>query len=128
MERANAAVVPTDRLTSVEAAYVARLPERSHLRWVLTEPEDSLLDAFARMRVAGDLGLGAETKYIGAFRAHGLVVPVWDLPIGATGDAMEEPAADWRDQLDAALQVDAPLSDEERRARSGLVSRQLTLR
>ena len=69
MERANAAVVPTDRLTSVEAAYVARLPERSHLRWVLTEPEDSLLDAFARMRVAGDLGLGEETKYIGAFRA-----------------------------------------------------------
>ena len=128
MERANAAVVPTDRLTSVEAAYVARLPERSHLRWVLTEPEDSLLDAFARMRVAGDLGLGEETKYIGAFRAHGLVVPVWDLPIGATGEAMDEPAADWRGRLDAALQVDAPLSDEERRARSGLVSRQLTLR
>ncbi len=128
MERANAAVVPTDRLTSVEAAYVARLPERSHLRWVLTQPEDSLLDAFARMRVAGDLGLGEGTKYIGAFRAHGLVVPVWDLPIGATGEAFDEPAAAWQSRLEAALEVDVPLNDEERRARSGLVSRQLTLR
>ena len=52
MERANAAVVPTDRLTSVEAAYVARLPRAQHLRWVLTQPEDSLLDAFARMQAA----------------------------------------------------------------------------
>jgi Family of unknown function (DUF5926)/SEC-C motif len=128
MERANAAVVPTDRLTSVDAAYVARLTDRAHLRWVLTEPEELLLDALARMRVATGLGLGEGTKYVGAFRAHGLVVPVWDLPTGTLGDSLEEPAAAWRTRLDAALALDAPLTDDERRARSGLVSRQLTLR
>jgi Family of unknown function (DUF5926)/SEC-C motif len=128
MDRANAAVVPTERLTSVEAAYVARLTERAHLRWVLTEPEEALLDALARLRVAGGLGLGEGTKYVGAFRAHGLVVPVWDLPAGTRSAFLEEPAAAWRSRLDEALTLDAPLTDEERRARSGLVSRQLTLR
>jgi Family of unknown function (DUF5926)/SEC-C motif len=128
MDRANAAVVPTERLTSVEAAYVARLSERAHLRWVLTEPEELLLDALARLRVAGGLGLGEGTKYVGAFRAHGLVVPVWDLPVDTHAAALEEPAAAWRARLDEALTSGGPLSAEERRARSGLVSRQLTLR
>ena len=28
------------------------------------------------------------------FRAHGLLVPVWDLPLGTGAEALEEPAAE----------------------------------
>jgi hypothetical protein len=40
---------------------------------------------------------------------------------------MEGPAAALRARLDETLASDRPLSSEERRARSGLLSRQLTL-
>ena len=78
LERANAGVVPTVRLVSVDAAYWAGLPERSTLRWVLPEDEEPLLDALARLHGSGGLTLGAGTRFIGTFRAHGLLVPVWD--------------------------------------------------
>ncbi|MGB8652536.1 MAG: DUF5926 family protein [Mycobacteriales bacterium] len=128
MERANASVVPTARLSSVQSAYWCRMRERSHLRWVLPEDEDVLLDALARMSVDGGLGLGEGTRYVGSFRAHGLLVPVWDLPLETEAEAVEEPAVAWRARLDAALAETGPLGADARRARSGLLSRQLTLR
>ncbi|MFP5347458.1 MAG: DUF5926 family protein [Actinomycetes bacterium] len=128
LERANSAAVPTDRLTSVEAAYWCRIGGRAHLRWVLPYDEEPLLDALARLHARGESGLGEGTRYIGAFRAHGLLVPVWDLPSGAVVDDVEEPAAAFGDRLAEALADDAPLTADERRARAGVVSRQLTLR
>jgi hypothetical protein len=127
MERANASVVPTARLQSVTSAYWCRMKERTHLRWVLPEEEDALLDALARLSVGGGLAIGPDTRYVGSFRAHGLLVPVWDAPLDREPEAMEEPAAALRARLDEALASDRPLSGEERRARSGLLSRQLTL-
>jgi hypothetical protein len=127
MERANASVVPTVRLSGVESAYWCRMRERAHLRWVLPHDEEPLLDALARMSVDGGLGLGEGTRYVGSFRAHGLLVPVWDLPAAAEADEMEEPAAAWAARLAAALK-EPELSPEARRARQGLVNRQLTLR
>ena len=127
MERANASVVPTQRLTSVQSGYWCRLRERAHLRWVLPHDEEPLLDALARMSVGGGLGLGDGTRYVGSFRAHGLLVPVWDLPVAMTADEVEEPAAAWGARLDEAL-AGTGLSDAARRARQGLLSRQLTLR
>jgi hypothetical protein len=41
---------------------------------------------------------------------------------------LEEPAARFAKDLDKALANDAPLSAEERAARSGLANRQLTIR
>jgi hypothetical protein len=128
LERANAAVVPTERLTGVEAAYWCRIGGREHLRWVLPHDEDALLDALARLHARGGSGLGEDARYIGAFRAHGLLVPVWDLPPGTSVDGVEEPAAAFGERLQAALAVTTPLSADERRARAGVVSRQLTLR
>jgi hypothetical protein len=128
LERANAAVVPTERLTGVEAAYWCRIGDREHLRWVLPHDEEPLLDALSRLHARGESGLGAGSRYIGAFRAHGLLVPVWDLPAGTSVDGAEQPAAAFAARLDEALAVDAPLTVEERRARAGVVSRQLTLR
>ena len=127
MERANASVVPTQRLESVTSAYWCRMRERSHLRWVLPHDEEPLLDALARMSADGGLGLGEGTRFVGSFRAHGLLVPVWDLPHETVADEVEEPAAAWGARLDAAL-AETGLSPEARRARQGLVNRQLTLR
>jgi hypothetical protein len=128
LEQANAAVIPTRRLTGVQAAYWCRIGDRTHLRWVLPQPEDALLDALARLHAAGDSALGEGTRYVGAFRAHGLLVPVWDLPQDATADDVEQPAAAFAARLERALDLDAPLTYDERRARAEVVSRQLTLR
>jgi hypothetical protein len=127
MERANASVVPTARLESVQSAYWCRMKERTHLRWVLPEEEDALLDALARLSVARALSIGPDTRYVGSFRAHGLLVPVWDAPLDREPAAMEEPTAALRARLDEELASDRPLTGDERRARSGLLSRQLTL-
>jgi Family of unknown function (DUF5926)/SEC-C motif len=128
LERANSAVVPTARLASVEAAYWCRVGERTHLRWVMTEDEDALLDALARLQAAGAARLGETGRYVGAFRAHGLLVPVWDLDRAAEAADVEAPAAAFEAALAEALARSEPLTPDERRARAGVVSRQVTLR
>ncbi len=127
LERANASVVPTARLASVTSAYWCQMKERSHLRWVLPEDEDVLLDALARLSVAGGLPLGEGTRFVGTFRAYGVLVPVWDLPVDREPAAVEEPAVAFRARLDEAL-TGGVLTADERRARAGLLNRQLTLR
>jgi hypothetical protein len=128
LERANASAVPTQRLTSVEAAYWCRIGDRTHLRWAMPHDEDALLDAIARLHAVGASNLGDGSRYIGAFRALGLLVPVWDLPGGSSAEDVEEPAAAFAVRLTEALQRNEPLTYDERRARAGVVSRQLTLR
>ena len=128
MERANATVVPTERLTSVPGAYWCRMKERSHLRWVLPEAESQALDALARLAAGPGLALGEGTRYVGSFRAHGLLVPVWDLPLEHEAASLEEPVAALRAALDEVLADPRPLTDAERRTRNGLLSRQVTLR
>ena len=55
-------------------------------------------------------------------------MPVWDLAPGAVADDVEEPAQAFATRLDEALAETGDLTTEERRARAGVVSRQLTLR
>jgi Family of unknown function (DUF5926)/SEC-C motif len=128
MERANAAVVPTRRLASVDAAYWCEIGPRRHLRWVLTQPEDRLLDALARLHAAERSAIVEGARYVGAFRADGLLVPVWDLAADTDAEDLEEPAVAWAGLLADALADTTPLTADERRARAGVVSRQLTLR
>jgi hypothetical protein len=128
MERANEAVVPTVRLTSVEAAYWCEIRGRNHLRWVVPHEEEKLLDALARLHAQGEDTLGEGSRYVGSFRAHGLVVPVWDLAPGTSAEALEEPLDAFASRLAEALADESPLDDAARRARDGLRSRQLTLR
>ncbi|MGP4114225.1 DUF5926 family protein [Streptomyces sp. 4N509B] len=127
LERANAAAVPTSRLTGVEAAYWCQTPTKNHLRWVMPHPEEALLDALARLHAAGAATLGDETRLAGSFRAHGLIVPVWDLPGAMGAEECEKPAAAFAERLAEALGAATPLTSEERRARSGLTNRQITL-
>ncbi|OAR23880.1 topoisomerase II [Streptomyces sp. ERV7] len=127
LERANAAAIPTVRLTSVDSSYWCETPEKNHLRWVMPYPEEKLLDALARLHAAGTSSLGEDTRLVGSFRAHGLTVPVWDLPSSMTAEECEKPAAAFAERLAAALADEAPLTPEERRARGGLTNRQVTL-
>ncbi|MCY7396359.1 MAG: SEC-C domain-containing protein [Nocardioides sp.] len=128
LEQANAAASPTARLTGVEAAYWTRMGAKEHLRWVMPEPEDVLLDALARLHAAGKDVIAPEARLVGMFRAHGLLAPVWDLPVGTGAEALEQPAAAFKADLDAALADTSALSAEERSARNGLANRQVTIR
>ncbi|MGP4018524.1 DUF5926 family protein [Saccharopolyspora sp. 5N708] len=132
LERANAAIMPTDRLTGegVESAYWVDAGEKAHLRWVRPEPEEQLLAALARLSARGELALGEDSRYAGSFRAHGLLVPVWDLDREKHAREWDEPAAELGRRLREALgSLDAqPLDTAERRARDGLRGRQITIR
>ncbi|MEU4557388.1 DUF5926 family protein [Actinoplanes sp. NPDC023936] len=129
LERANASIYPTVRLAAAKAAYWCRVaPEKSHVRWVLPEPEDKALDALARLSAAGELLLGEDTKFAGMFRAHGVLVPVWDLPGEPEGADWEAALADFAKRYADTLAVDEPLDAAARRAKQGLIGRQLTLR
>lgn len=127
-ERADTAAHPTERLSSVDAAYWCRIGDRWHLRWVMAEEEERLLDALARLAAADSAGVGPGSRLVGSFRAHGLVVPVWDLAADTPAAAVEEPAATLAGNLAEALAETGPLTTEQRSARAGLVSRQVTLR
>jgi hypothetical protein len=128
MERANASVYPTVRLAAARAAYWCRVPDKAHVRWVLPDDEDAALDALARLGGAGELPLGDGTRFAGMFRAHGLLVPVWDLPRDPEAGEWEAPLADFAKRYADALGADGPLDAAQRRSRQGLLGRQLTLR
>lgn len=128
LEQANQAATPTTRLTSVEAAYWTDVGSKEHLRWVMPEPEDQLLDALARLHVAGKDVIVPGARLVGMFRAHGLLAPVWDLPLGTGAAVLEEPAATFAADLAEALADTSDLTTEQRAARSGLANRQVTIR
>ncbi|MFV2008285.1 MULTISPECIES: DUF5926 family protein [unclassified Micromonospora] len=128
LERADASIYPTTRMAAAPAAYWCRVGERAHVRWVLPGDEDRTLDTLARLSAAGDLPIGPQTRFAGMFRAHGLLVPVWDLPSGPEAAEWEQPLAEFAERLAAAASVTDPLDAAARRSRQGLLGRQLTLR
>lgn len=127
-ERANASLYPTVALTSASAAYWCRISDRAHVRWVLPEDEDLALNALARTSAARTLRLRDDTKFAGMFRAHGRLIPVWDVPSQSDAKEWETPLAEFIERYAEALSNDEPLSPAERRSRQGLLGRQLTLR
>jgi hypothetical protein len=128
LERANAAIMPTARLADLPGAYWVDTGDKAHLRWVRGEDEQVLMTALARLAAAATLDLGEGTRYVGSFRAHGCVVPVWDLDREAHSSEWVGPVGEFAARLDAALAVSEPLSSAERRARDGILGRQFTLR
>ncbi|MCW2769657.1 MAG: topoisomerase [Aeromicrobium sp.] len=120
---ANETIAPTVKLSSVEGAYWTEMGPQRFLRWVMTHDEAKLLDALARLRVDDADRLGDGTKLIGHFRAHGLIVPVWEFEHGAAD--LEQPALELEKRLAEALADDTPLTSEQRSARSALISRQV---
>jgi hypothetical protein len=132
LQQANAAIMPTEAVTGVgvEAAYWVDAGDKAHLRWARPEPEEQLLAALARLAARNELDLGGDSRFAGSFRAHGVLVPVWDLDREqharewvAPAEAFAPRLADALDSLDAT-----PLTDPERRALRGLRGRQITIR
>jgi hypothetical protein len=128
VETLNSSIDPTSRLSSVEAAYWTAVSTKEHLRWVMPHDEEALLTALARLHAAAADRLTPDSRLVGSFRAHGLLVPVWDLPAGTGAEAIEEPAAAFTERLGDAMADASALTSEERAARHGLASRQLTIR
>ena len=132
LQRANAAIMPTELVTGegVHAAYWVDAGDKAHIRWVRSEPEEQLLAALARLSARDELGLGEGSRYAGSFRAHGMLVPVWDLDKERHAREWVPGAEAFAPRLtDALASLEAsPLTGTERRARDGLRGRQVTLR
>ncbi len=128
LDRANESVVPTSRMAALPSAFWVRIGARTHIRLVLGDEEDAATDALARLHCAGADGLGGQTRLLGAFRACGLLVPVWDLDPALEAADYEDELASWGTRYAGALASEAALTTPERRARAGLLSRQVTLR
>ncbi|WP_411283630.1 DUF5926 family protein [Lapillicoccus sp.] len=128
LDRANESVIATERVPGATSVYWCAINGRSYVRWVLPHDEDRATDALARLHAAGQTRLSEDARLLGAFRAGGLLVPVWEVPT-------EKVAADFADvvvamapRIDAAAASSDPLTADERRARAGLLNRQVTLR
>jgi hypothetical protein len=128
LEQANAAIMPTARLGDLVGAYWVDAGEKAHLRWVRPEEEAVVMDALARLAAADAIDLGDGSRYVGSFRAHGRLVPVWDLDREAHPTEWVGPATEFGERFAEATAATAPLSGAERRARDGLLGRQFTLR
>jgi hypothetical protein len=132
IQRANAAILPTEAVTGkgVGAAYWVDAGDKAHLRWVRPEPEEQLLTALARLAARDELDLGDGSRYAGSFRAHGVLVPVWDLDREQHAREWIAPAEAFASRLARALDslATTALTDPERRALRGLRGRQVTLR
>jgi len=128
LERANESVIPTERVPGATSVYWCVINGRSYVRWVLPHDEDRATDALARVQAAGASRLTDDARLLGAFRASGLVVPVWEVPSGFGAGDFGEAVAAMAPRIDEAALSTEPLSAEERRARAGLLNRQVTLR
>ena len=128
LERANASIYPTVRMATAPAAYWCRVPDKAHIRWVLPQDEDRAMDGLARLAGAGELTLGDGTRFAGMFRTNGRLVPVWDLPRDPEAGHWEAPLAEFAKRYAEAESLAGSLTAAERRARQGLLGRQLTLR
>lgn len=128
LEQMNDSVVPTVRIQEVTSAYWCTMTGRAYIRWILPDDEDDATRALARLQAAGEHTLGDGTTLLGAFRAAGLLVPVLEVDPAAEPASHGAALAQLAERYAAALQVSDPLSPAERRARDGLISRQVTLR
>lgn len=124
IEHASHGIVPT-ALIAADIYWVA-FPDRTVVRWVIADDEDAVLDALARLAAAGTLPINDNAKYLGAFRADGIMIPVWEVH----GDAksVRSDVVALQERFIKSRGSTSPLTDVERRARSGVVGRNLTLR
>ena len=128
LERANASVFPTVQLAAARAAYWCRFPGKAHVRWVLPDDEDPALAALSRLAAAGGLGLGEGPGSPACSGRTACSYRCGICPPTPEAAEWEEPFGDFAERYARALTVAGELDPRERRARQGLLARQLTLR
>ena len=131
LRQANDAVLPSEKIgENLPGAiwWVNPGGGKAHIRWVRTEDNEAqMLSALARIAARGELNLGEDTKFAGAFRTHGLVVPVFDLDPSVAADSYEAALADLDKKITAEYANDAALSADERKQLDNIKSRQVTI-
>lgn len=127
MEQTRNELIPTQEVPGAPGMYWCEM-NRNFVRYVTDEDENKLFTALARMQVAGDAHVGEGSRFVGAFRACGLAIPVFELAEGVSADDVSEPAQNFISKLEDALNATEALTHDERRAKQGLVSRQVTIR
>ena len=120
-------IIPTVKVEGVEGMYWCEM-NRNFVRYLSDVEESPLFDALARVQAAGKANLGEGSRFIGAFRACGIAIPVFELAEGVRAEDIVKDAGVLEKAIAAALKVKEPLTPEERRARQGMVSRQVTIR
>lgn len=120
-------IIPTVKVEGVEGMYWCEM-NRNFVRYLSDVEESPLFDALARVQAAGKANLGEGSRFIGAFRACGIAIPVFELAEGVRAEDIVKEAGALEKAIAAALKVKEPLTPEERRARQGMVSRQVTIR
>ena len=120
-------IIPTKAIANVQSAYWCQF-NKEFIRWVMAEDEYEVYNALARLKAKGQCDLGEGSKFAGAFRGLGLIVPVWEVPENADFETVEKAMQELAGKVKEELGNKTPLTDDERRARAGLVSRQVSLR
>ena len=128
IEQANDAIMTTRAVTGLDHAYWVDAGAKDHVRWVLDADEDRVIDAVTRLHARRQSAICEGSKYVGSFRAEGLAIPVWDIDKGLGVEAVDAAAEEFRARFEEALASTEPLTPAERRARGGIVARQVTLR
>mgnify|MGYP000000004757 FL=1 len=127
VEEGKEELAATRPVPGVAHAYWCRMNGKEFVRWVRGEDEDEFFNAFARVHAARQSDLEEGARFIGAFRACGLAIPVWELVPGTEADELTAPMRAMAERLEAALADPAPLDAAARRARAGIISRQVNL-
>ena len=129
LEQANDAAMPDRPADHRRRGVLDQRRAKEHLRWVMPEPEDQLLDALARLHAAGQRHPGRPAR-----GSSGCSAPTGCWRRSGTSRSaparrpLEEPAEKFAADLAEALADDSDLTPEQRSARSGLANRQVTLR
>lgn len=131
LSRANDAVLPSEKI-QVDLPgsiwWVNPGGGKAHIRWVRPEDNEAqMLTALARIAAAGELHLGEGTRFAGAFRTHGVVVPVWDLDPSVDAASYADALATLNAKIEAEYTNDAQLSADERKQLDNIKSRQVTI-
>ena len=125
-------IVATRQVPGVEHAFWCRMGGKEYVRWVREEDEDAFFNALAKVHAARESELSNDDgaslgSFLGAFRAYGIAIPVWQLEPGTTAEQLTAPMQALGARLQAALADDATLNADERRAKAGIISRQVNL-
>ncbi|WP_165217024.1 DUF5926 family protein [Schaalia sp. ZJ1691] len=127
LEENRADIIPTEAVADVEGMYWCSM-NRNFVRYVTDIDESALFNGLARLGAQGTANVGEGSRFVGAFRALGIAIPVFELGEGVSAADVAPEAQAFAKRLDEALALTDPLSDDERRIRAGMVSRQVTIR
>ncbi|MCP1387503.1 DUF5926 family protein [Corynebacterium sp. TA-R-1] len=131
LARANDAVVPSSQVKADVPGSVWWVDPgngKAHIRWVRPEDnENQMLAALARIAARGELHLGEGSKFAGAFRTHGVAVPVWDLDPTVPAESYADALVTLNKAIEEEYASDAQLTADERKQLDNIKSRQVTI-